>query len=121
MYKRQISGKVNIFGDAKVSGDIVLYSNINVSRDAKIARSRDIVWFSNIGTNCSTLSIYRSESGKLLASEGLTAYTTDEFLERSKKKHDSKIHREYELLIEASKLMINHKGRAHNNVQSRRE
>ena len=83
-----VSGDAQVFGDARVSGD------------------DDLVWFSNVGTEQGTLTVYKSKDDSLLATRGCFSGTVDEFLAKSAKVHNDRIKREYLLLIEVAKSRL---------------
>ena len=66
----------------------------------------DLVWFSNIGTEQGTLTVYKSKDDSLLATRGCFSGTVDEFLAKSAKVHNERIKREYRLLIEVVKSRL---------------
>lgn len=77
-----------------------MYGNARVYGDA------DLVWFSKVGTEQGTLTVYKSKDGSLLATCGCFSGTVDEFLAKSAKVHDERIKREYRLLIEVAKSRL---------------
>lgn len=87
-------------GNARVYGDARVYGN------AEVCEQRSVIWFSVVGTENGTLTIYKSKDGSLLATRGCFSGTVDEFLAKSAQVHDEKTKREYELLIEVAKSRI---------------
>ena len=81
-------------GTAQVSGDAWVYGN------------GLIVWFSKVGTENGTLTVYNAKNNTLEVTRGCFRGSVDEFLAASAKKHDARIKREYELLIEVAKSRI---------------
>ena len=77
-------------GDAWVSG------NAQVSGDASI------VWFSKVGRDNGTLTVFTGKDGDLIATRGCFIGTIDEFLAKSESVHDDRTHLEYRLLIEVA-------------------
>ncbi|MBF1221538.1 MAG: hypothetical protein HXM21_00005 [Haemophilus influenzae] len=67
---------------------------------------KDLVWFSNVGTEYGTLTVFKTKEGKLFASRGCFKGTVDEFLAKSAKVHNERIKREYRLLIEVAKSRL---------------
>ena len=88
------TGNAWVSGDARVSGDAWVYGN------------SDLVWFSKVGTEQGTLTVYKSKNGSLLATRGCFSGTVDEFLAKSAKVHNERIKREYQLLIEVAKSRL---------------
>lgn len=88
------TGNAWVSGDARVSGDAEVYGN------------SDLVWFSKVGTEQGTLTVYKSKNGSLLATRGCFSGTVDEFLAKSAKVHNERIKREYQLLIEVAKSRL---------------
>lgn len=79
--------------------------NARVSSSANI-HSRNMIFIaSNVGTENGTLTVFNGKDG-LLATRGCFSGTVEEFLAKSKKVHDDKTHREYQLLIEVAKSRI---------------
>ena len=93
-------------GNAWVYGDARVYDNAQVYGDALVYGKKDLVWFSNVGTEYGTLTVFKTKEGKLFASRGCFKGTVDEFLAKSAKVHDERIKREYRLLIEVAKSRL---------------
>lgn len=87
-------------GNAWVYGDAWVYGN------ARVCSKKDLVWFSNVGTEYGTLTVFKTKEGKLFASRGCFKGTVDEFLAKSAKVHNERIKREYQLLIEVAKSRL---------------
>ena len=114
----QVSGNAWVFGnaevfgnacvsdDAWVSGNARVYGNARVSGDALVSGNDDLVWFSNVGTEQGTLTVYKSKDDSLLATRGCFSGTVDEFLAKSAKVHNERVKREYQLLIEVAKSRL---------------
>ena len=94
------TGNAWVFGDAQVAGDAL------VAGDARVSGDDDLVWFSNVGTEQGTLTVYKSKDDSLLATRGCFSGTVDEFLAKSAKVHNERIKREYRLLIEVAKSRL---------------
>jgi len=88
------TGNAWVYGDARVSGD------------TRVSGNDDLVWFSNVGTEQGTLTVYKSKDGSLLANRGYFSGTVDEFLAKSAKVHNERVKREYQLLIEVAKSRL---------------
>jgi hypothetical protein len=71
------------------------------------------VWFSNVGTENGTLTVYCGKNG-LIATRGCLTGSVEEFLDKSAKVHDEKTKREYELLIEVARSRL---GEAQGNIE----
>ncbi len=80
--------------------------NARVSGDAQVSGDDDLVWFSNVGTEQGTLTVYKSKDDSLLATRGCFSGTVDEFLAKSAEVHNERIKREYRLLIEVAKSRL---------------
>ena len=100
------SGNAWVYGNAQVYGNARVYGNAQVSGDAQVSGNDDLVWFSNVGTEQGTLTVYKSKDGSLLATRGCFNGTVDEFLAKSAKVHNERIKREYRLLIEVAKSRL---------------
>ena len=109
----QVSGDAWVYGDAWVSGNARVYGyarisgNAWVSGDSHVSGDDCIVWFSNVGSENGTLTVCKSESG-LFVSRGCFSGTCSEFMSAVEARHgfDSKIGREYSLLIEVARSRI---------------
>ena len=102
----RVSGDARVYGDAEVYGDARVYGDAQVSGDTRVSGNDDLVWFSNVGTEQGTLTVYKSKDGSLLATRGCFNGTVDEFLAKSAKVHNERIKREYRLLIEVAKSRL---------------
>lgn len=98
----RVSGDARVYGDAWVSGDARVYGNAQVYGDAWVLNRRSVVWFSNVGTENGTLTVYCGKNG-LIATRGCFTGSVEEFLAKSAKVYDEKTKREYELLIEVAR------------------
>ena len=101
-----VSDNAQVYGDARVSGDALVSGNALVSGDAWVCSKKDLVWFSNVGTEYGTLTVFKTKEGKLFASRGCFKGTVDKFLAKSAEVHDERIQREYRLLIEVAKSRL---------------
>ncbi len=86
----------NVENLSQVSGNAWVYGNARVSGDAQI------VWFSKVGRDNGTLTVFKDKDGQLIATRGCFIGTIDEFLSKSEAEHDDKTHLEYRLLIEVA-------------------
>ena len=102
----RVSGNAWVSGNAQVSGNARVYGNALVSSNARVYSDKDLVWFSKVGTEQGTLTVYKSKDGSLLATRGCFSGTVDEFLAKSAKVHNDRIKREYLLLIEVAKSRL---------------
>ena len=102
----RVSGDARVYGDAEVYGDARVYGDAQVSGDTRVSGNDDLVWFSNVGTEQGTLTVYKSKDGSLLATRGCFSGTVDEFLAKSAEVHNERIKREYRLLIEVAKSRL---------------
>lgn len=93
-------------GNAWVYGDARVYGDAQVSGDTRVSGNDDLVWFSNVGTEQGTLTVYKSKDDSLLATRGCFSRTVDEFLAKSAKVHNERVKREYQLLIEVAKSRL---------------
>ena len=83
-------------GNAWVSGDAQVSGNAQVYGDALI------VWFSHVGSENGTLTVYNAKDNTIEVTRGCFKGTINEFLAASEKKHDEQTHLEYRLLIEVA-------------------
>lgn len=94
-----VSGNAWVYGNARVSGDA------RVSGNARVLNRHSVVWFSNVGTENGTLTVYCGKDG-LIATRGCFTGSVEEFLAKSAEVHDEKTKREYELLIEVARSRL---------------
>ena len=76
-----------------------------MSDNAWVDKCNDIFWASIVGSESGTLTVMKGKKG-LVVTRGCFCGSVKEFLEASEKKHDEKIKREYQLLIEVAKSRI---------------
>ena len=100
------SGNAWVYGNAQVYGDARVSYNARVYGNARVYSKKDLVWFSNVGTEYGTLTVFKTKEGKLFASRGCFKGTVDKFLAKSAEVHDERIKREYRLLIEVAKSRL---------------
>ena len=74
--------------------------------DAWVYGDASLFWASKVGSENGTLTVFNSKDGTLTVTRGCFIGSCDEFLEKSKRVHDEKTHREYSLLIEVAKSRI---------------
>jgi hypothetical protein len=97
---------LDISGDAWVYGDARVYGNAQVYGDARVYGNGLVVWFSHVGSENGTLTVYNTKDNTLEVTRGCFRGTVDEFLAASEKKHDDQTHLEYRLLIEVAHSRI---------------
>ncbi|MFT9115455.1 MAG: hypothetical protein ABF443_15395, partial [Acetobacter malorum] len=107
----QVYGNARVSGDAWVSGNAQVYGNARVSGDAwvsgdaRVSLSIHIGWFSNVGSECGTLTYFRQKDGSIYTNRGCFSGTLSDFEGAVKKRHgDSGIGQEYDLLIQFIRL-----------------
>jgi len=100
-----VSGDARVYGDACVSGDAWIYGDAWVSGNAQVLNRHSVVWFSNVGTENGTLTVYCGKDS-LIATRGCFTGNVEEFLAKSAEVHDEKTKREYELLIEVARSRL---------------
>ena len=100
-----VSGDAWVYGNAWVSGNARVSGNAWVSDNARVLNSHSVVWFSNVGTENGTLTVYCGKDG-LIATRGCFTGSVEEFLAKSAEVHDEKTKREYELLIEVARSRL---------------
>ncbi|MEH8038858.1 hypothetical protein P9109_10855, partial [Gallibacterium anatis] len=83
-----------------------VYGNAKVCGNAEVSERSDIVWFSNVGTEYGTLTVFKTKQGVLWATIGCFSGSVEEFLKKSAEVHDEKTKREYQLLIEVAKSRL---------------
>ena len=80
--------------------------NAWVSGNAQVYGDGLIVWFSHVGSDNGTLTVYNTKDNTLEVTRGCFSGTVDEFIAASEKKHDDQTHLEYKLLIEVAHSRI---------------
>ena len=90
----QVSGNAWVYGDALVYGNALVYGDSS------------LFWASKVGTENGTLTVFNSQDGTLTVTRGCFIGSVDDFLDKSKRVHDEKTHREYCLLVEVAKSRI---------------
>ena len=101
----RVCGNARVYSDARVCGNARVYSDARVCGDAWVSGSNAVVWFSNVGTENGTLTVYCGKNG-LIATRGCFTGSVEEFLAKSAEVHDEKTKREYELLIEVARSRL---------------
>ena len=79
--------------------------NLSHEGNAWVSGDNAVVWFSNVGTENGTLTVYCGKNG-LIATRGCFTGSVEEFLAKSAEVHDEKTKREYELLIEVARSRL---------------
>jgi len=97
-----VSGTAQVFGDARVYGDAQVFGDARVSGDARVYGNAQIVWFSRVGRDNGTITVFSGKDGELIATRGCFIGSIDEFLSKSELEHDDRTHLEYRLLIEVA-------------------
>ena len=100
-----VSGDAQVYDNARISGNARVSGNAWVSGNARVLNSHSVVWFSNVGTENGTLTVYCGKDG-LIATRGCFIGSVEEFLTKSAEVHDEKTKREYELLIEVARSRL---------------
>ena len=101
----RVYGYAQVYDNAQVSGNAQVYGDARVSGNARVLNRRSVVWFSNVGTENGTLTVYCGKNG-LIATRGCFTGSVEEFLAKSAEVHDEKTKREYELLIEVARSRL---------------
>lgn len=101
----RVYGNAWVSGNALVYGDALVYGNALVSDNALVSNRHSVVWFSNVGTENGTLTVYCGKNG-LIATRGCFIGSVEEFLAKPAKVHGEKTKREYELLIEVARSRL---------------
>ena len=103
----RVSGNARVYGDARVSGNARVSGDAWVSGDARVYGNASIFWASHVGSENGTITVCKSHAG-LWVSRGCFSGTDVEFLAAVDERHgaDSKIGREYYLLIEVARSRI---------------
>ena len=96
----QVSGNAWVYGDALVYGNAQVSGNARVYGDALVSGNGLICWFSNVGSENGTLTIYNTKDNTIEVTRGCFRGTVEQFLVASTQKHDERIKHEYKLLIE---------------------
>ena len=97
-----VSGDAQVSGYARVYGDARVYGNARVYGDARVSGYASIVWFSKVGRDNGTLTVYHAKDNTILVTRGCFLGTIDQFIEKSEQVHDDQTHLEYRLLIEVA-------------------
>lgn len=94
-------------GIGEIGGYIEFDANLSQRDNARVDGDASIVWFSKVGSENGTLTVCRALTG-LFVSRGCFAGTDIEFLSAVDNKHgaDSKIGREYHMLIEVARSRL---------------
>ena len=102
----QVYGNALVSGNARVHGDAWVYGNARVHGNAQVYGDSSLFWASKVGTENGTLTVFNSQDGTLTVTRGCFIGSVDDFLDKSKRVHDEKTHREYCLLVEVAKSRI---------------
>ena len=101
-----VYGSALVSDNARVYGDARVYGNAWVSGNALVYGDSSLFWASKVGSENGTLTVFNSQDGTLTVTRGCFIGSVDDFLDKSKRVHDEKTHREYCLLIEVAKSRI---------------
>ena len=101
-----VYGNAKVSGNAWVSGNALVYGNAKVYGNALVYGDSSLFWASKVGTENGTLTVFNSQDGTLTVTRGRFIGSVDDFLDKSKRVHDEKTHREYCLLVEVAKSRI---------------
>ena len=93
-------------GYVESEANLQVYGNAWVYGDARVYGDGLICWFSHVGTENGTLTVYNGRDNTLLCTRGCFSGTVDEFLTKSAAVHDGRIQHEYKLLIEVARSRI---------------
>ena len=112
-----IRGSTIIQGESIVEGSVSAYDNIIITRlrgdciiaDAYITGGDAVVWFSNVGSERGTLTVYCGKT-ELLATRGCFKGTLNEFCWRNAARpfslNSARISQEYVLLVQMARLRL---------------
>ena len=103
--KGAVGGYIESEKNLSREGDAWVYGDARVSGNAQVYGNNAVVWFSNVGTENGTLTVYCGKNG-LIATRGYFTGSVEEFLAKSDEVHDEKTKREYELLIEVARSRL---------------
>ena len=99
-------GQVIVFGNARVDGFFSLNEKYGIGGHALITERNHVFGALNVGTEYGNLTVYKQEDGSLGCTRGCFIGTVDEFITKSKRVHDERVHTEYKLLIDVAKSRI---------------
>ena len=99
---KRIRALVEMVALGVASGDLGGYieKESQVYGNAWVYGNGLICWFSNVGSEDGTLTIYNTKDNCIEVTRGCFQGTPEEFLAASAEKHDERIQHEYRLLIE---------------------
>lgn len=117
--RARIEGYVLIRGNSFIGGQSIIQGDVEIGGDAcvggiaKISEINSIVWFSNVGSENGTLTVYTSANGGLSVTRGCFSGTDSQFMSAVEETHglESKIGREYSLLMEFARSRIKLNGK----------
>lgn len=101
-----VLGESEVCGNARVFGRTRLFGTAKVSGNAYISGPYDIIWFSNVGSEGGTLTIFTGYDGNLLATRGCFEGTLEELLDKSREVHSDTVRGEYQLLATVARLKL---------------
>lgn len=102
----EIFGEASVFGNAKVCGTACLYGTSCVAGKGFVNFPESVVWFSNVGPDLGTLTVYPEVNGTLLATRKTFTGTVEAFMELSSLGCEPRVYEEYKLLIQMATLRL---------------
>ena len=100
---------IDVFGvsPGDLGGYVESESNLaQVSGNARVSGDGLVCWFSKVGSENGTLTVYGAKGKSIEVTRGCFRGTVEAFIAASAAKHDARIKREYELLIEVATSRI---------------
>jgi len=96
----RLYGKVRVRGNSRVFGFARLNGDVAICAGMRVCDSSSVVWFTNVGSECGTLTVATGADGGAYVTRGCFSGTLLEFLEAVNERHgDSAIGHEYRALI----------------------
>lgn len=98
-----IKSDVRVYGEAQIGKKgnyLALYGEAYISQNAEIDVSNHVFCASGVGSQCRTLTMYRTKGGGITVDRGCFEGSVQDFLKRSAKEHDERTQLEYLMLIE---------------------
>ncbi|WAW09982.1 polymer-forming cytoskeletal protein [Oxalobacter vibrioformis] len=104
----EVSGDAWVYGNAWVSGDARVYGNAWVSGDARVSKRTDIQWFTGVGSDQGTLTVFRQKDGSVFLIRGCFGGTLEEFKAAVQKTHgNNRYGQHYNMLIQSVEFWFN--------------
>jgi len=98
----RVYGNAGVYGNAHVLGNTHICGNTHILGDAHILNDGQIVWFSHVGSENGTLTVYNTKDNSIEVTRGCFRGSIDEFLSASEKQHDEQTQLEYRFLFEVA-------------------